>query len=233
MLISVLALLVSTAALIVVIWYTRKTHQISSASVEQGEALQEPSVVSEAFQKPCVVIESSEVVQTPNVQLRNIGNGPAIRLKYKLRQVELPEGCEGMTPSAFISYLQAKRSWITDTASDMLSGQIFEFSAEYESLSGSKYQTKVRVDDGRVASFIFNQIEQQPQAKGRSRHQAEVVAAWLAVLAGLGALYIGAWTLHESRDVALETEEYRLAADFAKDGESRVTREQIACPCDS
>jgi hypothetical protein len=224
-LVSVLTLLVLTATLIVAIWYTRETQQIARASVEQSEALQ----------KPCVVIESSartsddavmdaprvsEVAQTPTVRLKNIGSGLAIGLSYELRQVEVPEGSPAVRPTGFVPYLEAREPWATVTGRGMLTTRIFEFSAEYESLSRSKYQTKIRVDHGLIVSFVFIQCAQQAPTEKQARGRIETALSWLAVIAAFGALYLGVWSLHESRDIALQAEEIHTLLDFAKDDNS-------------
>jgi hypothetical protein len=228
--ISVLTLLVLTATLIAIIWYTRVTQQIARASVEQSEALQKPCVVIESSARTSdqAVLEAplvSEVAQTPNVQLRNIGGGPAVKLNYELRQVQVPQGVVAVTPTGFVPYLEAGKSWTTVTARGMLTTRIFEFSANYESLSGSKYQTSVRLENGLVSSSVFTKTESHALATKRVKLSTETVAAWLAVVAGLGALYLAAWSIHDSRDMALEAEEHRMASDFAKDDESGSTKE--------
>jgi hypothetical protein len=229
-LISVLTFLVLTATLIAVIWYTRETQKIARASIEQSEALQKPCVVIESSPRDSdeAVLEAplvSQVAQTPNVQLRNIGSGPAVKLNYELRQVEVPQGGVAVTPTGFVPYLEADESWTTVTPRGMLTTRIFEFSAKYESLSGSTYQTRVRLDNGLIASSTFTKTEPQAQPTKQLRLSTEAVATWLAVAAGLGALYLAAWSVHEGRDVALEAEEHLMAADFSKDDESGSTKE--------
>lgn len=164
--VSSLGLLVSAIALVVLIVYTYQTRRIAQASVEQSEALQKPCVTINFSPRlgEDAILEAPRVaeVMTPDVELLNIGSGPALNVSYEIKQVDVPAGGVQLRPTGFISHLRhGGESWRTPTGRNTLQGRNFEFLAEYESLSGSAYETKIRVENRILVSFHFGKRKGQ------------------------------------------------------------------------
>jgi len=126
--------------------------------------------VSEALQKPCVVVKSEprgnqEVLDAPyvtqaaqqagDVVILNVGSGSALNLQCGFRQTNVPQGSVALHTPSFIQYLQAGQQWQVPLARTSLANREFEFYATYNGLSGKKYETKIRLEDGVIKSFNF------------------------------------------------------------------------------
>jgi hypothetical protein len=131
--------------------------------------------VSEALQKPCVTLLAeprgderaimdapcvTQVSQKPNVEMLNVGTGPALYLRYGLRQVNSTAGGLVMHPTGFVNYLKAGQQWQSQLARSLLSNRNFDFQATYTSLSGRKYKTEVHIEDGVIKSFNFGRTRE-------------------------------------------------------------------------
>jgi hypothetical protein len=126
--------------------------------------------VSEALQKPCITVASeprdpmravmaapfvAQVKQAPNVEILNVGTGPALDVNYRLLQIGPPEGSNALNVPGFVNHLQSGQAWATHLARNSLTGRIFQFIATYQGLSGKKYETSIRVEDEIIKSFKF------------------------------------------------------------------------------
>jgi hypothetical protein len=170
--------LLLTALLAWATWrYAGHTEQALQTGREQLKAAVEQS---EALQKPCVTIRSSPrqyeeaVLNAPfvaeiltlNVELLNIGTGPALDLFYDLQQVDVEEGQIAINPKGFVPHLRSGESWATQLQRTSLTNRNLEFSARYESLSGSKYETRMRIESAIIVSSTFGPPRQEPLANG-------------------------------------------------------------------
>jgi hypothetical protein len=126
--------------------------------------------VSEALQKPCVVVKSEPrgnqaVLAAPyvtqasqqagDVVIVNVGTGSALNLQFGFRQTNVPQGGVAMHLPGFVHYLQAGQQSQVPLARTSLANREFEFYATYNSLSGKQYETKIGLDDGVIKSFTF------------------------------------------------------------------------------
>jgi hypothetical protein len=118
---------------------------------------------TEALQKPSITLKSeprdpmdaimlrpkvAQVARGPGVNLVNVGTGPALDLSFRFLQTSAEERQPRMDISGFVNYLSAGHEWEAALSCDSLRTRIFEFYAEYESLSGKKYDTKIRIESG-------------------------------------------------------------------------------------
>ena len=126
--------------------------------------------VSEALQKPCVTVKSEPrgnqaVLDSPyvtqaaqqagDVVILNVGTGPALDLHYIFRQTNVPQGGVAMHLPGFVNYLQAGQESQVPLARTSLANRDFDFEASCTSLSGKKYETKMRIENGIIKSFSF------------------------------------------------------------------------------
>jgi len=127
--------------------------------------------VSEALQKPCVVVKSeprpgedvvldgpfaAQVAQhAGDVVLLNVGTGSALNLRFGFLHTNAPQGGPVIHPTGFVDYLQPGQPWQTHVARTLLANGEFEFYANYNGLSGKRYETKIRIEDGVIKSFTF------------------------------------------------------------------------------
>jgi len=127
--------------------------------------------VSEALQKPCVTVKSEPragnqaVLDAPyatqasqqagDVVIVNVGTGAALNLWIDFRQTNVPQGGVAMHLPGFVHYLQSGQQWQVSLARNSLANREFDFCATYNSLSGKKYETKIRLEDGVIKSFNF------------------------------------------------------------------------------
>jgi hypothetical protein len=118
--------------------------------------------VSEALQKPKVMVRLeprdwndavllapnvAQVSQLPVVTLINVGTGPALNLLYSFRHADAPPGGPTTSDSGFVPYLKMGGEWGTQLSRNLLPNRIFEYSAEYESLSGKRYLTRFKIEN--------------------------------------------------------------------------------------
>jgi hypothetical protein len=160
--INLLTLVVLTLTLVCLIWYACETHQIKKASVEQSEALQKPCVTLTSGPRDWndAILRGPHLAEitTPRLQIVNIGSGPAIKLCYELRQV-VANGIVPMRPKGLLPHLQQEATWDTPVAQGTLRTRDFEFLAEYESLSGALYQTRISIEKAVLVSFDFSRCK--------------------------------------------------------------------------
>ena len=126
------------------------------ASIEQSEALQKPFITIKAAPRHAeeVIVErrAAVVAQTPTVVLLNLGSGPALNVSYQFEEVDERKGLKH--PES-VPYVEPRQEWTTRLSLASLSNRKVEFRANYESLSGTTYETKMRVESGVIVSFSF------------------------------------------------------------------------------
>jgi hypothetical protein len=87
--------------------------------------------------------------------LINMGNGPAVNVSYALQPVEVPPGANVARPSGHLQNIPPGKTFVTPIPRGALQIHKFDFTANYESLSGRRYETKIRIDNLVLISFQF------------------------------------------------------------------------------
>ncbi|HEV2523348.1 MAG TPA: hypothetical protein VGT24_13290 [Candidatus Acidoferrales bacterium] len=140
--------------------YTYVTWRILSASRKQIEVSQEQV---EAAQKPFVSVSTTArdgndailnmhgavgamMVLCPggSVQLANVGAGPAINIRYLFEPVD-PDSTPSR-PSSYLASLHPGETFLIPTSQGLLAGQEWNCLLTFESLSGRRYQTELRLN---------------------------------------------------------------------------------------
>jgi hypothetical protein len=157
--ISLLTLVVLALTLGCLVWYACETHQIKKASVEQSEALQKPCITLASRPRDGLeaILRGPQIAEiaTPHLQILNIGSGPALKLCYELRQLVAKE-IVPLRPKGLLPHLRQGDAWETPISHGTLRTRDFEFLAEYESLSGTLYRTRIRIENAVLGSFDFS-----------------------------------------------------------------------------
>lgn len=145
--------LLTFALVLVNIRYVRLTRRIAAASVEQSEALQ----------KPCITIRVGPLdyidahLNSPNVaavtsrevEILNIGSGPAIRLEYEFRHVDVSEGRNVVGPiRGFLNHLKGETIGIP----------IFSVRLSKTETSSSAHNSKVSAGQDTKAAFDSKKV---------------------------------------------------------------------------
>lgn len=129
------------------------------AAIEQSEALQKPFVTIKSAprhaEQAIVERRAAAVAQAPTVVLLNLGPGPALNVSYQFEQVDVPDKGHPLRHPESIPYVESRQEWTTRLPLTSLSNRTVEFSASYESLSGTKYETQMHIEDGVIVSFKF------------------------------------------------------------------------------
>lgn len=139
------------AALTVAVWKATKRY------VEVSEALQKPSITVKSEPRDLdAVVEAPYLTQAAqeagHVVILNVGTGPALDLRYGFRQVNVPPGGAAIHLPGFVNYLQPGQQSQVPLARTSLANREFDFNAQYKSLSGRKYEAKVRLENGVIKS---------------------------------------------------------------------------------
>lgn len=101
------------------------------------------------------------VVRCPggNVEVRNIGSGPAINIRYAA--THNIEAATEQGPSGYLIDIPAGEKFSTPIPRGIFQGHEWEVVFTYESLSGRKYRTKCMINDLVLTNVIF-----EPMAEG-------------------------------------------------------------------
>lgn len=129
------------------------------AATEQSEALQKPFVTIKSAprhaQENIVERRAAAVAEAPTVVLLNLGSGPALNVSYQFEQVEASDKVHPLKHPESVPYVQPHQEWTTRLPLTSLANRTVEIRANYESLSGTKYETQMRIESGVIASFSF------------------------------------------------------------------------------
>lgn len=126
---------------------------------------------NEALQMPCIIIRTddqrNEVGQDPtivteHVELENVGMGPALDIRYELKETKSGARLHPIRCRGTIHALPAGSRHETDLLSKLLDANVFEFRASYRGLSQINYRTDVPIEGGKVPRWTF-----QPSRKYR------------------------------------------------------------------
>jgi hypothetical protein len=98
---------------------------------------------------------AAAVAQTPTVVLLNLGSGPALNVSYQCEQVDAPNKAHALKHPESVPYVEPRQEWTTRLSLNSLSNRTVEFLASYESLSGTKYETQMRIESAVIVSFKF------------------------------------------------------------------------------
>ena len=148
------------------LWYASETRRIRSAAQEQIVVSREQL---EALQKPCItlvtmprafdaaLLDMNDAVGTMdipfggNVELRNIGSGPAFNVRYQLKQIESSD-----SPAAcYIPYIPTGEKASIPVPTSSIRLHQHELLILYESLSGTRYETNIRIHNGTLTDARF------------------------------------------------------------------------------
>src|SRR6266481_5836846 len=123
---------------------------------------------TEALQKPCVTVQSeprtsedavadgyaAQVSQQKDfVVIENIGIGPALKVRYRFYQTNAPPGGPVSQAPGFVDYLLQRQPRSIPVPRGPLATIDYDFEADYESLSGKKYRTKIKIEDRKIVCF--------------------------------------------------------------------------------
>jgi hypothetical protein len=130
-----------------------------AAAIEQSEALQKPSITIKAAPRHAeeLIVErrAAAVAQTPTVVLLNLGSGPALNVSYQFDEVNPSDKAHALKHPESVPYVEPRQEWATRLSLSSLSNRTLEFRANYESLSGTEYETRMRIESGVIVSSSF------------------------------------------------------------------------------
>lgn len=130
------------------IWYCVETQKIRIIAGSQLEALQAPCLTFWATPRDAgdavLEMDGAQGAMILNfisgdAVLLNIGNGPAVNVSYVLR----PLGDARSTPQGYVSSIPPSARASVPVPRGILAGHRYDCSIRYESLTGTKYETKL------------------------------------------------------------------------------------------
>lgn len=144
----------------------RLAQQQLGAAVEANEAPQRPFITVRQQPRPgeAAIFEApqAEIAQFPEVQLINLGLGPALNLHYEFTQVDVEQGRPRIDLPGDVPRLAAGHVWETQLGRNSLVNRHFNFSVTYESLSHTRYETTMRIERGIILDSRFGQRPAAP-----------------------------------------------------------------------
>jgi len=177
---SLANLLVQFAILAVLIWYALETLRIRRASQEQAEAQQRPclTLVTASREHGEAVLDMNGIVggmivapREGNVALQNMGNGPAVNVRYEFNPVNPPQGANVARPRGYLQNIPAGGTFVMAVAREVLRNLEYEFVTSYESLNGQNYESRIAINNLVLTNFHF----------GKSEHDRMSPAARLSI----------------------------------------------------
>ncbi len=162
-LISILNLIIQVLLLVVVLWYTSETSKIRRASQKQVAASENQM---EALHKPCLTLATTarnpeDVILKVNdlsgamvakqiggdIVLQNIGTGPALNVRYEFILSGRP------SIDAYIPYISCDDPIAIPLAIATLRLHTCEAMISYESVSGRRYTSTIRINNLVLTDF--------------------------------------------------------------------------------
>lgn len=163
------SLLVQSATLGALIWYAIETLRIRRASQEQAEAQQRPCLTldttsreyNEAVLGDMLGAIGGMIVAANhgNLALQNMGNGPAVNVRYEFSPLNPPQDANVARPHGYLQTIPAEQIFVMAVARTILQNLTYAFVINYESLSGHKYETRIEVNNLVITAFHFNRIK--------------------------------------------------------------------------
>lgn len=148
--------------------YAFYTIRIWNATVEQAEAQQKPCltlVTTERGYEDAVLEMDDAIggkvvaVRNGKVEIRNIGNGPAINVHYEFRPVNPPKNSNVASPSGYLPNILRGETFVMPVSEGVLTNPKYQLVASYESLSARHYQSRITItrsgNDLVLTSFVF------------------------------------------------------------------------------
>lgn len=135
------------------VWYCVETRRIRIASQSQLEALHTPCVTFRTTprENADAVLDMDGAVGMMNVDfyqgdamLMNIGTGPAVNVSYVLTQLDRENR---LHPEGYVSFLPTGLRCNVPISRNTLRGRNFQCVIRYESLSQTRYETKLAIRD--------------------------------------------------------------------------------------
>lgn len=159
--ILLLQFLVSVVTLVFLIKYVRATVGIEKAANEQSEGLSKPAVtVYCRVPNPTVEavlkgISFGEIVG-PDLEMVNIGNGPALQLHWSLTWKSQRQNGLGGSQNGFVPFLSPGDKFATTISRNLL-GQdnLCSVRCSYRGLSGAEYVSVAGLEGPRVKEVNF------------------------------------------------------------------------------
>jgi hypothetical protein len=148
-------------ALAVYAWDTRK---IKKASEEQAEAAQKPclALVTDRrdFDETVLEIDGAVggavvAVTNGNVELQNIGNGPALKVRYDFRPLD-PSNIS--RPRGYLPNVVVGKSFVLAVPRGILDIEDYEAVFQYESMSRKWYESRLTITKKVVTDLRFGPI---------------------------------------------------------------------------
>lgn len=134
------------------VWYCIETRQIRIVATGQLEALQTPcltfvatlregtaAVLDRGGARGTLVLDFNE----RSVMLLNIGTGPAVNIEYRFT----PRDNAQSRPDGYVSFIGPSVRAAIPVPRGILQGQEYECSLQYDSLSHTRYETKIVIND--------------------------------------------------------------------------------------
>ena len=157
-------LIVQSGVLLVLLLYTLETLKMRKAAQEQAEGVQKPclTLVSAARDYAEAVLEFDDAVggmiigaQEGNVVIENIGNGPAINVRYVFRPVNPPQGQNVAQPNGYLQNLPGHSRFTIPLAREVLRNLEYRVHLTCESMTGQKYESAITVNNFVLTRFNF------------------------------------------------------------------------------
>ncbi len=93
-----------------------------------------------------------------NVAVRNIGNGPAINIRYEFRPVNPAPGANVARPQNYFQMIAPGEVFVMPVARGVLNNLEYEFIASYESLGGRRYQSRITLNNLVLTDTRFGRL---------------------------------------------------------------------------
>lgn len=156
---------VSILTLAVLIWYACLTRGIEKAANEQSEGLSKPSLALRAVPRsPTTSANFVEIVNRkmltraePNaegyLEMVNIGNGPALRVQFEIREGSPQSGDPWTGVGAYI--LAAEALPLPLPSGNPIKGKQQRITCSYASLSGNRYESVIDLYGDEIQNSAF------------------------------------------------------------------------------
>jgi hypothetical protein len=134
------------------IWYCIETRRIRIIAAGQLEALQTPcltfvatlregtaAVLDRGGAKGTLVLDFDQ----GSVMLMNIGTGPAVNIEYRFTPLDDAQS----RPNGYVSFMGPGVRAAVPVPRGILRGQEYKCSLQYDSLSHTRYETRIVIND--------------------------------------------------------------------------------------
>ena len=140
-------------------WLAAGTMRLRRLSGEQLEAFHKPciTVATTPRESAAALLDMDDAVGTleipsgGDVELENIGSGPAFNLRYQLKDLD----SSGQLSSSYVPFISTGGRSKIPIPTTTLRLQKHYLLVWYESLSGKRYETNVAIDNGTLTDFRF------------------------------------------------------------------------------